>query len=712
MKIKLIAVLLILNITAQTMLAPIANAVTGPSWKPGNIIANSLFMTSGTMSVSDIQAFLNSKVGTGSNGTPGQCDTNGVKTSEFGGGTRADYGAAHNNLAPFTCLKDYYEVPKITPGPSVPANNYGGAAIPVGAKSAANLIYDAAQTYRINPKVLLVTIQKESSGPLITDDWPFLKQYTYAMGAHCPDSGPGGSANCDVNYSGFSIQISESAALFRYYLDNMSQPWWPYKKVGNNTVQYNPNAACGSTVVNIENSATAALYTYTPYQPNQAALNNLYGLGDSCSAYGNRNFWRMYNDWFGSTLGADYAWELTGQSAQKSDIDPTPVNLSTLRSGDRIYLGFTALNTGDATWTKTGPNPVFVGTTSPADRLSPMRDVSWQGLTRPAVLTESNVPPGGIGTFKFWVTIPSNPGDYTEYYSLLAEEKTWMNNIGLNFTMRVIPDIYSWQLTSQYAFTNQAKTTPTGLGNLSPGQKVYVGITAKNTGNVTWVNSGTNPVFLGTSHEQNRVSRFMNGSGWQSPIRAALLKEASVAPGESGTFEFWMTAPYSSPGEFREYFNLLSEGKAWMNDLGLNFSGTLANPTYSWALNYQYAFSDRTKTTPIGLNNMKPNDTALIGISIKNTGSATWYKNGLYPMHLGTSRPTARNSPFYTAGWPGYSRPANMTEDIVSPGQNATFEFMITAPTTKDHYLEYFNPVVEGINWLTDIGLNYSIYVN
>ena len=109
---------------------------------------------------------------------------------------------------------------------------------------------------------------------------------------------------------------------------------------------------------------------------------------------------------------------------------------------------------------------------------------------------------------------------------------------------------------------------------------------------------------------------------------------------------------------------------------------------------------------------MKPNDTALIGISIKNTGSATWYKNGLYPMHLGTSRPTARNSPFYTAGWPGYSRPANMTEDIVSPGQNATFEFMITAPTTKDHYLEYFNPVVEGINWLTDIGLNYSIYVN
>ena len=58
---------------------------------------------------------------------------------------------------------------------------------------------------------------------------------------------------------------------------------------------------CGAGDVYIESKATAALYTYTPYQPNQAALANMYGLGDHCSAYGNRNFWRVWNDWFGST---------------------------------------------------------------------------------------------------------------------------------------------------------------------------------------------------------------------------------------------------------------------------------------------------------------------------------------------------------------------------------------------------------------------------
>ena len=50
----------------------------------------------------------------------------------------------------------------------------------------------------------------------------------------------------------------------------------------------------GDIDVYVKNKATAALYTYTPYQPNEAALNNMYGLGDRCSAYGNRNFYNMF----------------------------------------------------------------------------------------------------------------------------------------------------------------------------------------------------------------------------------------------------------------------------------------------------------------------------------------------------------------------------------------------------------------------------------
>ncbi|MEY4398046.1 MAG: hypothetical protein RLZ53_622, partial [Actinomycetota bacterium] len=42
------------------------------------------------------------------------------------------------------------------------------------------------------------------------------------------------------------------------------------------------------------------------YTPNTAALNNLWGTGDGCSAYGNRNFWRTFWTWFGSPVAGSY----------------------------------------------------------------------------------------------------------------------------------------------------------------------------------------------------------------------------------------------------------------------------------------------------------------------------------------------------------------------------------------------------------------------
>ena len=276
-----------------TIVTDKAYAVTASDWKAGNIIDDAVFTNVGSMNISQIQEFLNNKVPI--------CDTLGTNGSTPT--SRRDYAISLGYNIPFTCLKDYYEVPKTTPSPNLPANNYGGKPIPAGAKSAAELIWDAAQKYNISPAVLLVKLGTESAGPLTSDTWPSPSQYTYAMGAHCPDSGPNGTANCDTNYSGFSIQISEAAALLRGYLNNMTQPWWTNKKPYQvNSIYWNVvPSGCGAADVYIKNKATAALYTYTPYQPNPAALNNMYGTGDGCSAYGNRNFWSTFNNWFGST---------------------------------------------------------------------------------------------------------------------------------------------------------------------------------------------------------------------------------------------------------------------------------------------------------------------------------------------------------------------------------------------------------------------------
>lgn len=294
-RVDIVTLALAMVLGVLILFASPTKAVSKTDWQAGNIISDNAFTDKDSMSVADIQSFLDKRIA---------CDRWGRGVaSEFGSSlTRADLAKKRGwQSPPYTCLNEYHEVPKTSPGGGVPLNNYANPhQIPSGAKSAAWIIKDAAERYRISPKVLLVKLATESAGPLTSDKWPFRNQYRYAMGSHCPDTGAGGTANCNPDYAGFSIQIYSAAKLLRWYMDNIDKPWWYHKKTGKNHVLWNvKESGCGGADIVIENKATAALYTYTPYQPNGAALSNMYGTGDRCSSYGNRNFWRVYWDWFG-----------------------------------------------------------------------------------------------------------------------------------------------------------------------------------------------------------------------------------------------------------------------------------------------------------------------------------------------------------------------------------------------------------------------------
>jgi hypothetical protein len=538
------------------------------------------------------------------------------------------------------------------------------------------------------------------------------------MGANCPDSGPNGSANCDRNYAGLSIQLSQGAGLLRWYLDNMEQSWWTYKKpYQTNSILWNVvERGCGAGNVYIESKATAALYTYTPYQPNQAALNNMYGLGDNCSAYGNRNFWRVWSDWFGSPLAPNYSWSFAGQYAYADETKTTPVNLSTLMPGDRVYVGFTARNTGNRAWTNSGPNPVRVGTVRNYNRSSAFHDSTWLGYGRPANLKESTVEPGQIGTFEFWMTAPNvtNASNFSEYFAPLVEGVSWMQDYGMHFGLRVTPPTYTWGLVGQAAYTDDTKATPTGLDKMRPGERKYVSLVIKNTGNVAWSNTGANPLDLGSTRPTDRSSPFYDNT-WLGYNRPARMKEASVAPGQNATLEFWIKAPLLNQSiDFKEYFTPVVEGITWMQDIGLNYAIHVDRADFGWSLVGQAAYTDDTKVAPTGLTQMQPGERKYVALVIKNTGNVTWTNSGNNPLHLGSTRPTDRNSPFYDSTWLGYNRPARMKETSVPPGQNATLEFWIKAPVVPSGsiYREYFTPLIEGTTWLQDIGLNYYIQIS
>lgn len=226
-------------------------------FRPGNIISDAKFFDNTTMNVQQIDAFLQSKVSV----------------------CRSSYA----------CLKSYSQH---TPNKAADAycNGYTAGL----SEYASTIIYKVAQSCGINPQVLITMLEKEQS--LVTSAFPSIGRFNAAMGQGCPDT-----AGCDPAYAGFFHQVYGAARQMKIYAEGR---WFTYYAPGKTwNILYHPTASrgCGSSPVYIENTATAALYYYTPYQPNRAALNAGYGEGDYCSSYGNRNFYQLFTDWFGST---------------------------------------------------------------------------------------------------------------------------------------------------------------------------------------------------------------------------------------------------------------------------------------------------------------------------------------------------------------------------------------------------------------------------
>ena len=315
---------------------PQAEAATASQFNPGFIISDQNFFDGTSMSPADVQTFLNSRL--------------------------------DNCVSGYVCLKDYSQaVPVRAAEPGLCA---GYVASP--SQSAAEIISRTGASCGVSPKVLIVLLEKEQS--LVTSASPSTGRYNSATGFGCPDTAP-----CDVNVAGFFYQVYNAARQLRNYGLNPDQ--WNYRSGATTEILFNPNRACGSAPVYLANRATAALYNYTPYQPNASAMANLYGWGDACGAYGNRNFWRIFTDWFGPTtapLG-------TPEASYVASSTPSTVSLK-----------------GWAVDPDSVTSPVVV---------SAQIGSMWQSFTANASGSSlSNQYPGAGGNHYFDVSFPSPPG--------------------------------------------------------------------------------------------------------------------------------------------------------------------------------------------------------------------------------------------------------------------------------------------------------------
>ncbi len=155
-------------------------------------------------------------------------------------------------------------------------------------RDAAYIIWKAAQEHGINPKFILVLLQKEQS--LVEDEDPTQKQLDWATGYAVCDT-------CDMDdpaierWKGFGKQVN-SAAL--QYIEGYLADIETY---GVTAGRYGP----GVTVtidgerITPTNAATAAMYAYTPH------------------LHGNENFVAIWNRWFGLTYPSGSLLQAVGE---------------------------------------------------------------------------------------------------------------------------------------------------------------------------------------------------------------------------------------------------------------------------------------------------------------------------------------------------------------------------------------------------------------
>jgi RHS repeat-associated protein len=190
---------------------------------------------------------------------------------------------------------------------------------------------------------------------------------------------------------------------------------------------------------------------------------------------------------------------------------------------------------------------------------------------------------------------------------------------------------------------------------MTTGSTAYVTVTMRNSGTTTWSPGLVNPYRLGSANP-------LNNSTWQV---GRVELGSVVAPGGQAVFGFTITAP-STAGTYSFSWEMLREDLRWFGAIASStITVSAPAPVYDAQL---ISASVPTTMTAGGYYN--------VSLTFKNTGNVTWTKPD---YRIGSTSPDDNFT------W-GLHR-VNMSEASVAPGQNATFNFQVAAPSTAGTYL-------------------------
>ena len=105
--------------------------------------------------------------------------------------------------------------------------------------------------------------------------------------------------------------------------------------------------------------------------------------------------------------------------------------------------------------------------------------------------------------------------------------------------------------------------------------------------------------------------------------------------------------------------------------------------------------------------------TAKLVVALRNTGSLGWYNDGAgQRVVIGTNDPQDGDRSELAGDWLSANRLTSTTTDYVGPGDVGWFEFTVRAPAAAGDYRLALRPVVDGVIWLENDGIFFTIHVH
>lgn len=348
-------------------------------------------------------------------------------------------------------------------------------------------------------------------------------------------------------------------------------------------------------------------------------------------------------------------------------------------------------NVGSSTWTKTTQDR-FAAISSNQFTWSNLNGgySNGPGDQRVFLSDGESIAPQQTREWTLTVTAPSTAGTYTFSAQMVRDGVAWMGSA------------YSKPVQVIAATGDQAViTSVTSPETLTEGANGSVSVTIKNVGNTTWTRAdnyrlaaacynGEQPL---TTYNQLIWTGFPNDGYSTSPTdqRVYLSTTDSIAPGQSKTFTFNVTAP-SRQGKYVFSGMMVRDGVNWFGS------------TFEKEVTVVPASRSGLDAALVGSNvpvYMTAGSKKIVTVNFKNVGTETWTAANNYRL----STTSTNQLVFSDFRYGGYSNTATdqrvylESSAQITPESTASFTFGINAPATPGTYTVSVDLVRENVAW-------------